>query len=698
MMKARPTFRFRPWNIAAFTNSAARLFGCLLFSCLASCTFADDFFESRIRPVLVEQCYECHNSADVREGGLSVDFRGALLKGGDNGPAINVEDPIKSLLLAVMKHEVEGLEMPQGGDKLSDEILADFETWLRDGAKDPRDAPPDADAIAEATSWEATFEKRAGWWSFQPLREASPPDKSADPDQSADHHASNAIDAFIQQKLNEARLTPNPPAEPHVLVRRLYLVLTGLPPSAEDAKKWSERLATGDQSQRNVAYESLVDELLDGGFAKRWARHWMDWVRYADSHGSEGDPLNPGAFEYRDYLVRALQADIPYDQLLREHIAGDLLKHPRMRPDTGTNESVIGAAHWRMVFHGFAPTDAKEERVRFTDDQINTFSKAFLGLTVSCARCHDHKFDPISQSDYYAIFGTLASGRPGRLVIDDPAAVQPDLEKLTGLKQKIRSSLASTWEQLDLAAIKPSLNRIADLDAKATSGFERKIQLLLQAYRQGTSAEEAWHTNQRRESERVAKWRELETNRNARKFELTKEDEVDQWYRYGAGLSGGPVGDGAFALFAQGDSAVRGIYPAGMYSHLITDLSPARLTSPDIQLDDEYQLWVLARGEGGSTLRYVVQDYPRDGTVYPVSTLGNNWNWHRYDLSYWKGDQIHIEIAAAADAPLRAKNNPRSWFGIQEAWLVPKSVAFPGERDRAWEAVSSLAGGAYSNH
>ncbi len=149
----------------------------------------------------------------------------------------------------------------------------------------------------------------------------------------------------------------------------------------------------------------------------------MDWIRYAESHGSEGDPRIQNAWRYRDYLIRALNADVPYDQLIHEHVAGDLLPEPRKNQELGINESVIGAAHWRMVFHGFAPTDALDEKVRFIDDQINAFSKAFLGLTVSCARCHDHKFDAISQEDYYALFGILGSCRPGRASIDLPSTL-----------------------------------------------------------------------------------------------------------------------------------------------------------------------------------------------------------------------------------------------------------------------------------
>ena len=194
------------------------------------------------------------------------------------------------------------------------------------------------------------------------------------------------------------------------MIRRLSFVLTGLRPTEEDVEKFVN-------DRDPDAWNALVDAMLGStAFGERWARHWMDWFRYAESHGSEGDPSIPFAWRYRDYLIRALNDDIPYDQLVREHIAGDLLESPRLID--GRNESALGTAHYRMVQHGFAPTDALDELVRFTDNQIDVISKGFLGLTVSCARCHNHKFDAISQADFYAMFGVMTSCRPATLSLD----------------------------------------------------------------------------------------------------------------------------------------------------------------------------------------------------------------------------------------------------------------------------------------
>ncbi|MFT5029400.1 MAG: hypothetical protein ACI9VS_001838, partial [Candidatus Binatia bacterium] len=318
-----------------------------------------EFFESRIRPVLAQDCYECHNSRGKAKGGLILDHREALLKGGDSGKAIVPGDAKASLLIQAIRHDDEDLAMPKAGAKLDEAIVRDFEKWVNLGAPDPRDAPPSDAELAKDTDWAAVLERRKAWWSFQPIKAPALPKSGTSP---------HPVDRFIRAGLPSAGLTPSPPADPNTLVRRLYFALIGLPPTAEQVAAFEK----SHSANPSKAVEALVDELLESPhFGERWARHWMDWIRYAESHGSEGDPKIGNAHLYRDYLIRALNADVPYNQLLREHVAGDLLDRPRINPELEINESLIGTAHWRMVFHGFAPTDALDEKVRFTDDQIN---------------------------------------------------------------------------------------------------------------------------------------------------------------------------------------------------------------------------------------------------------------------------------------------------------------------------------------
>ncbi|MDH3719561.1 MAG: DUF1549 domain-containing protein, partial [Planctomycetota bacterium] len=463
-----------------------------------------DFFESRIRPVLVEHCYECHNSVDTAEGKLAVDHRVALLKGGAGGPIIVPGKPTQSRLLSILRHEVEDLEMPQDGPKLDTRVIADFEQWIAKGAADPRDQAPSADELAKVTSWDSVLQRRKQWWSFQPIRTPVPP--AVDDALWADH----PIDRFIEARRKAAGLKPAEPAAPATLVRRLYFNLIGLPPSSREAEQWTARIAKASAEKRDETIAQLVDELLGSPrFGERWARHWMDWIRYAESHGSEGDPEIARAWVYRDYLIRALNADIPFDQLVREHVAGDLLKHPRINETLGINESAIGPAHWRMVFHGFAPTDALDEKVRFIDDQINAFSKAFLGLTVSCARCHNHKFDAISQKDYYALFGVLGSCRPGRTVIDLPDRVNRHRAELTALKPKIRTAIASDW----LASAKNLAKRIAADDgpwekAEKSDALLHPVFAIRKETIGGADFDTAWQRQVQAFEEQSAQWNE----------------------------------------------------------------------------------------------------------------------------------------------------------------------------------------------
>ena len=405
--------------------------------CLQTATAVEpgqlEFFESKIRPVLAQECYECHSTQGKQKGGLVLDHREGLRRGGDSGAALQPGDPGASLLLQAILHSVDDLEMPKNGAKLEPAVIADFEKWIKMGAPDPRDQPPSAAELARDTDWAAVRERRMSWWSFQPVREVQMPATPNQPD-------ARPIDRFSGAALRERNLTPSATADREVLIRRLSFNLRGLPPSPDE-------IATFLNDERPDAYERLVDAYLASPeFGERWARHWMDWVRYADSHGSEGDPMIPNAWRYRDYLIRALNADVPVDQLIREHIAGDLLENPRINADLGLNESAIGPAHLRMVFHGFAPTDALDELVKFTDDQINVVSKAFMGLTVSCARCHDHKFDPISQADFYAWFGVMASGRPAMVRVDVPAKAEADTrQQMAALREKVSRAMIDRW-------------------------------------------------------------------------------------------------------------------------------------------------------------------------------------------------------------------------------------------------------------
>jgi len=651
--------------------SGIRFFFFILVAVLGSVTVTAEkpeqieFFETRIRPVLAQECYECHNSQGDAEGGLVLDHRKSLLAGGDQGPAIVPGNPDRSLLIQAIRHDRDDLEMPSAAPKLDAAIIQDFEQWVRMGAPDPRDHPPTDEELAADTDWSAVMQRRKSWWSFQPISNPDPP---------AIDTVSHPVDRFIRNRLNEAGLKPAAPAEPQVLLRRLSFALTGLPPTEQQIDRFMQL------RDPTPAVDQLIDELLDSPhLGERWARHWMDWIRYAESHGSEGDPRIENAHLYRDYLIRALNEDVPYDQLVREHVAGDLLAEPRLNHELAINESLIGTAHWRMVFHGFAPTDALDEKVRFTDDQINVFSKAFLGLTVSCARCHNHKFDAISQADYYALFGILGSTRPGRKAVDLPARQATNVSELVELKTTIRTAIADAWmDAADDVVNRLSNDRDLWKDADQPSSPMHLLHLVKRDAPDPQAFAGAWE-------KRVRQWEAYQDSLTAyRRTEYPFEADFSKWYRQGIGLDGQPSAPGDFSIRSTGDRALLGIYPAGVYSHLISQKHPARLTSPDFRLQGKNTLWLRVTGGGSAMARYVVQNYPRRGTVYPVEEFKSDdgkseWQWLRYDVDYWAGDEIHIELAAARDAPLLTQPSDRSWFGIRDAVLVPEGGTPPVE-------------------
>lgn len=632
-----------------------------------------EFFEKHIRPVLVAQCYECHNSSDESESSLALDHRKGLQVEGDYGPIIDRKNPNNSLLLKVIRHEIDDLKMPQAGAKLSPEAIANFESWVKMGAPDPRDNPPAAEQIKKATSWEAIRKKRQQWWSFQPVK------NHALPNPSSSEFSKHDVDRWIRAKLRDTKLQPAARADRRTLIRRLSFVLTGLPPTPEQIDAFLK-------NESSDAWEQLVDQLIASPhYGEHWARHWMDWVRYTETHGSEGDPAIPHAYRYRDYLVRALNSDIPYDQLVREHIAGDLLDNPRINNELGINESAIGTAQWRMVFHGFSPTDALDEKVRFTDDQINVVSKALLALTVSCARCHDHKFDAISQRDYYALFGILNSTRPALIDVNTKERQYKHQTRLTQLKAKIRQMMASVWlKQID--ELPDALMKSFSLESKSNERIKQRQHVLYpwsvlvnQAQTKDGNFAQRWDNFVKKWEAHRKQFDKVNRDNVSYRWDLSDPKAVDQWFADGNGLQSpwSPAGEFAVGSSSNG-RVVSGIYPAGVYSHRLSTKHRGLLASPRFHLADESNIWLNVIGDNGAISRYVVQNYPRTGTIYPGGSLRNaNWHWKRFDVGHWTGDDLHIELSTIADAPVIAQSIPRSWFGIREAIVFKKKTDPP---------------------
>ncbi|MBC8114639.1 MAG: DUF1549 domain-containing protein, partial [Candidatus Saccharimonas sp.] len=401
-----------------------------------------DFFEKKIRPLLVEHCDECHSTNSKKLGGnLLLDSRSGVMKGGDSGAAVEPGQPDKSLLIKAVRYTDDSVKMPPKG-RLPAAAIADLEAWVKLGAPDPRDKPP---AAKVAASWEEVLRTRRDWWSLRPVQK---PDVPQPKDAAWSQHP---IDRFVLAKLEENGLTGAASADPGLLVRRLSLVLTGLPPSSEQIESFVRECQTpstaSGQPLPKAAVEKLVDSLLGSPhFGERWARHWLDVIRFTETHGNEWNYEVHHAWRYRDYLIRAFNADVPYDQFVREHIAGDLLPQPRWNEQDQLRESVIGTAFYRFgeVNHDDC-IGLPEIGYDLLDNQIDTLTKAFQATTVACARCHDHKLDAISTHDYYALLGILRSSRLVAHTIDAPNLNAAKTQRLRELKVELRRELASTW-------------------------------------------------------------------------------------------------------------------------------------------------------------------------------------------------------------------------------------------------------------
>lgn len=380
-----------------------------------------EFFEKQVRPLLSEHCYSCH-SADARklQAGLLVDSRTSLLAGGDSGPSIVPGDPEASLLMEAVRWE--SYEMPPKG-KLSDREIATLEEWIQQGAAWPVEAAAATEAIRSGFDLQ---QRAAEHWVWQPVANpVTPVVRQAD-------WPTSDLDHFVLQKLEEHELSPATDADRSAVLRRLYFDLIGLPPSVSETVDF---LA----DDRPDAIDRVVDRLLDSEhFGERWGRHWLDLVRYAESRGHEFDNDAPNAFQYRDYIVRAFNADVPYDQLVREHIAGDLLARPRLHSEQQFNESVLGTGFWFLGEWVHSPVDIRKDESDRFDNMIDVMSKTFLGVTVSCARCHDHKFDAISTADYYSLTGFLQSSDYRQVRFESMEQNRRVARKLARVEQRYR--------------------------------------------------------------------------------------------------------------------------------------------------------------------------------------------------------------------------------------------------------------------
>ncbi len=391
------------------------------------------FFREKVLPLLESRCFECHGPDSEAKGDLKLSSRATMLAGGETGPAIVPAKPDESLLMQAVRYEA--LEMPPRS-RMPDEEIEILSQWIADGAVWPDDGAPEA--VDKPKAAFPLQERIASHWAWKKIERPAVPDVKQ-----ADWPASDT-DRFLLAKMEEAGIAPTPDADRRALLRRLYFDLVGLPPTIEQQDQFFN-----DPAETPVAMEKVADELLASPqFGERWARHWLDLVRYAETLGHEFDYPLPYAWRYRDYVIRAINADVPYNQFVREHIAGDLMTEPHRHPELGFNESIIATGFWYLCEDKHAPVDVKGEEASRIDNQIDVFGRTFLGLTIACARCHDHKFDAITADDYYALSGFLQSSRRRVEWIDSHGETNKLLDQLKAERANASTALNAGMEKI----------------------------------------------------------------------------------------------------------------------------------------------------------------------------------------------------------------------------------------------------------
>lgn len=422
----------------------------------------DQFFESKVRPLLIEHCYNCHG-VEKQKGELRLDSRKAILAGGDSGPTIVPGKPEESLLIQAIQYK--GLEMPPKG-KLSQDKIQVLTTWVKLGAPWPgpdksSPSPPGPNKLetgrGKVHEFTITKADRA-YWAFQPVVRPPVPNLKANPNKK------HPIDAFVESRLELRGLIPNGPATTRELIRRVYFDLVGLPPTFGEMEQWASRMNAQPKGEgrkspdtnpiNEGAYRELIDHLMNRpAYGEHWGRHWLDVVRFAQSNGYERDGYKPFAWRYRDYVISSFQKDKPYNRFIEEQIAGDEL--PDANPETRT-----ATGYFRLGVWDDEPDDKRQAEFEELDDILVTTGASFLGLTLGCARCHDHKFDPIPQADYYRLLAFVRNIKPyanpeqtlgnaSFVPISENAKVREAVEKLRTRKAKREAEIASTNNEVE---------------------------------------------------------------------------------------------------------------------------------------------------------------------------------------------------------------------------------------------------------
>ena len=647
----------------------------LCFSQFALASEASDpeglaYFESRIRPILVENCYKCHSAnAEKIRGGFLLDSKPGLLSGGESGPAIIPGNASQSRLINMVRRHPDFEGMPPK-TRLPQSYIDDLVAWVDRGAPDPRTEEPPRGAVES----DFDLEERKRWWSLQPVKDPAPPTvRQKD-------WPSNDYDTFILRKLEENGWSPARPADRATLLRRLSFDLIGLAPSPEELQEF-----VNDRSEN--AYQKQVDRLLASPhFGEKWARHWMDITRYGETKSFEMDYTMPYTYRYRDYLIRAFNEDVPFDQFILESLAGDLLPEPRWNPVTEDNESVKGPGFIYLTELQHGPPDLHHDEARNFSGMIDVVGKAFLGATLRCARCHDHKFDAITTADYYSFYGMLRSSRFTYINTVEEAVQKKTLRKLQSQKPKVRAAVFQAGREdvegggkylearnrlLDnpelLNAIQAvqakapekrnaneeayiaSLRSAIEPYAKSEMGDEHQANVLTNWILLSVSPElqRRWPELQGLYPDRPKPAEQISTTGELSASFAEVARSVDNWKLQGLAFEAQPETPGALILSNSGHRAVQSILgstpAAGLYASRVS----GAIRSPDFILDGK-PIELQVKGKFAA-VRLVVRNYEltghgptTKGLYFPVNN--DYWETIQFETYLWEGLPAYLEF------------------------------------------------------
>lgn len=638
-----------------------------------------EFYESKIRPLLVEHCHRCHG-ADKQEGNLRLDRAAAMSKGGDRGPAVVPGKADKSWLIVAIGYKDEELQMPPKG-RLSEQQIADLTAWVTRGAPAPADG-----VLAAGPKKTFDLAERRQHWSYQPVtRQMPPPVKNG-------AWVASPIDAFVLAKLEAAGLQPAAPADKRTLIRRVTFDLIGLPPTPEE-------IAAFEADQSPAAFEHVVERLLASPhYGERWGRHWLDLVRYAETLGHEFDFELHNAWRYRDYVVRAFNADLPYDQFLVEHLAGDLLRQPRRHPTEGFNESILGTGFFWLGEGKHSPVDIRQEQANHIDNQIDVLAKTFLAQTIACARCHDHKFDAITAQDYYALAGYLKSTRYQQAPIGPSALFADKVRALDELQAKIVAASADTLQEQVrnaayylLAASGLSQATGSSLNADRVASWMKLV--ATKEAQQATHPLYAWSrlvASAKPDgpplAQRAAELREALTKLTADAtraiaampiVEDFNSASFEDWSVVGDAFQTGPSRPGDVVLGDTPSRAIGRLLPAGWaHSGRLSKRLEGALRSPTFTIEHPH-LHFRAAGRG-TRINLVIDGFTIiRSPIYGGLTIDLKDDepvWRTMDLSMWQGHRAYIELLDTS-VPNQSHNlsaeaakgqTSESWLAVDE--------------------------------